>query len=294
MLYSELRSIILNNYLIMLKLKYLFIVCFSIWSGSLYAQSIVRGKIIDAETKLPVPYMFVYYLKNHAINTYSDSLGNFVFQANNKITDDSIALSCVGYIKSKFILDSNKDNILAVKQEVKTLNEVVVSYKKNSKTYFIGAAKKILSFGGLCNNTRTGIIVANAMTTPVQYSTVTISKIGIFLDSKGDAPFRLRIFSKNTITFKPDGDILNESILLQPYKSGWNTIDLAKPITIKDREWFLGIEMLPNKDKNKAQCFGHIKSTNNSFFTIQGTGSWARMNFGKPVELMIRAGVQFD
>jgi hypothetical protein len=277
-----------------MRLKYLFVICFFACFSSGYSQSIIRGKVIDSETKQPVPYIFMYFAKNHSYNTYSDSLGNFSLQINNKTAKDTITLSCVGYIKSQFVLDIDKNNILEVKPDVKMLNEVIVSYKKSSKLYFIGAVKKLFSLGNLCNTTGAGFVVLNAMKIPAEYSTVTISKITLFLNSKGDAPIRLRIFSKNGTTFKPNNNILNESTLLHPYKTGWNTIDLEKPIIITDREWFLGIEILPNKSENKTQCIGYSKSDNNSFFTIEGTGSWAAMNFGKKVELMIRAGVQFD
>jgi hypothetical protein len=280
-----------------MKLKCLFIIGLSAYFNGVYAQSIVRGKVIDFETKQPIPYMFIYRVTNYGLNTYSDSLGNFSLQVNNKAPNDTIALSSVGYVKSRFVLDMTKNNVLEVKPDIKMLNEVVVSYKKGSKVYFIGAAKKIFSFGGgnLCNTTGTGYIFLNEMKIPTEYSTVTISKIALFIDSRGDAPVRLRIFSKNNKTAKPLNNLLNESVLLQPYKRGWNTFDLTKSITIKENDWFLGIEILPNTSKNQRQCIGYSKSNNNSFFTMEAASdSWAGMNFNGKNELMIRAGVQFD
>jgi hypothetical protein len=69
-------------------------------AGEVFAQTTtVKGRITDADTGEPVPYVSVVF-KNTQIGTLSDSLGYYKLVSKNKI--DSIRFSAVGYFSQTF------------------------------------------------------------------------------------------------------------------------------------------------------------------------------------------------
>src|SRR5690554_1365122 len=73
-------------------------------STSLFLLSLVshlnaislEGKIIDAKTKAPIPFVNI-GLKNTAYGTASNSLGYFIFNLPEKGLGDTLYFSCIGY-----------------------------------------------------------------------------------------------------------------------------------------------------------------------------------------------------
>ncbi len=270
-----------------------FFFIFLLNSQHLFSQTSLQGKTIDYETKAPVPYIFVYIANVPTKNTYTDSLGNFHLEINHKIAkNDSIVFSCVGYTKKTVSIKSlSSKSTIELTPFVRLLDEIVVRAKENATTY-IGSPKKLFSSYSACNSTRVGFIFLNLLTIPSTYTSMTISKIELFLSKEGDAPLRLRIMSKDEKTLKPKDNLLNQSIVFIPYKKGWNTFELEKPVTIKANELFIGVEILANSSRNVSQCLGYVRSDQKSVFGMESMNNWALMAFSKKTELMLRAAVK--
>lgn len=94
-MYQKLRT---DGWRILRKFHLLFIGFFV--AGQAFAQTTtVKGRITDADTGEPVPYVSVVF-KNTQIGTLSDTLGNYKLVSKNKI--DSINFSAVGYFSQTF------------------------------------------------------------------------------------------------------------------------------------------------------------------------------------------------
>lgn len=102
-----------------------------IWFPS-YSQSHIKGKITDAETKLPIAFASVIFEKNQQQSgTVSDVFGLF------EITEQdiqNITVSCVGYKTTKFTLSAQeKAHEISIRLEpyIRELGEVIVTTKNN-------------------------------------------------------------------------------------------------------------------------------------------------------------------
>lgn len=123
-------------------IKY-FISVFLLFSGisvSLVAQDkIAKGRIIDAETKKPIPYVNIgIYHKN--IGTVSNENGQFQFAINgNSTLNDLVVFSHIGYQTAKYSI-SQLENPIADLQLFPVSNflqEIIIKPKK-AVTSFIG------------------------------------------------------------------------------------------------------------------------------------------------------------
>jgi hypothetical protein len=111
----------------------------TVLSNSIVAQEkIVRGRIIDADTKKPIPYVNIgVFHKN--IGTVSDEKGQFKFGiSDNSITNDSILFSHIGYQTSKYSISQvvNPIGDIQLSPASNLLQEVIIKPKKTVKKFF--------------------------------------------------------------------------------------------------------------------------------------------------------------
>ncbi len=103
---------------------------FIITSLNFYSQT-VKGKIIDADNKQPVPFAIV-VLEGTNKGTTSDLDGNFEINLTNNITN--ISIQVIGYIKKTIAvadLDKEKTNTIKLKSNSISLLEIVVRPGEN-------------------------------------------------------------------------------------------------------------------------------------------------------------------
>lgn len=274
--------------------RYAFYFIFLLTHQLLFSQNSLQGKVIDYETKMPVAYISVYVASVPTKNTYTDSLGNFHIEISHKMAkNDSIVFSCLGYTKKIISIESlSSKSTIELTPYIHLLEEIVVRAKEKKVTY-VGSPKKIFSSYSVCNSTRIGFVFLNLLSIPSTYNSMMILKIELFLSKEGDAPLRLRIMSKDEKTMKPKNNLLNQSIIFRPYKKGWNTFELEKPISIKANEIFIGVEILANSSQNISQCLGYVRSNHKSVFGMESMNNWTSIAFSKKTELMLRAAITF-
>jgi len=94
------------------------------------AQTKVRGKIIDAETKEILPFVNVYF-KGSNISALSDFNGEYYLETRTKV--DSIAFACVGYKPTMKVIQKNSFQTIDIKLEPQNynLNEITVYAGEN-------------------------------------------------------------------------------------------------------------------------------------------------------------------
>lgn len=121
---------------------FLLLFCMGI-SLSTFSQTHIQGKIIDADTKLPIPFASVIFQKETGQNgTVSDVFGKFELSVQSA---KSLTVSCIGYKTQKILLSpqTNPSNILVkLEPSIQELNEVVVTTKNNPAIRIIKNAVK--------------------------------------------------------------------------------------------------------------------------------------------------------
>jgi hypothetical protein len=91
----------------------------------------IKGKLLDKESKEPIPYASI-YLKGKTIGTTSNEEGRFIFHVPLNLSQDTLIVSVIGYsqFKSKVSLLTGKDTLLELKQSAILFQEVTISTSK--------------------------------------------------------------------------------------------------------------------------------------------------------------------
>lgn len=117
-----------------ISIKTLFLVlffCFGIIS-QIASQTQLKGKIIEKNTKLPIPFASVVYQKqSHQKGVISDVYGKFKIDQSDI---DSFTVSCVGYKQKTVQINSviNRTNItVELETAIQKINEIVVTPENN-------------------------------------------------------------------------------------------------------------------------------------------------------------------
>lgn len=163
----------------------------------LYGQdTAIKGKIIDSQTALPIPFASI-RLKAKMLGVVSNGNGDFQIPRKYSQAADSIIISCIGYatkiVAFQYLHDSGF-NFIKIAPSIISLDEVVVSNKK----------KKNLSASKVLN-----LAIDNL---EVNYPQEPFSYIGYYRD--------YQLLDTNYIN-------LNEAIV-EVYDRGFSSYDLAE------------------------------------------------------------------
>ncbi|MGY6648941.1 carboxypeptidase-like regulatory domain-containing protein [Wenyingzhuangia sp. IMCC45574] len=116
-----------------MKQKYLFLFLVGLTAVGSYAQKVLTGKVLEKDTKEPIPFVTV-ILKKSAVGTIANEEGEFKVVYRETQTQDSISFQAVGYkTKTLALKDISKDflNIDLVK-DITEINPVVLTGKNLS------------------------------------------------------------------------------------------------------------------------------------------------------------------
>ncbi len=90
----------------------------------------ISGKIIDKETKEPLPFASI-YIKNNATGTTSNKDGTFIFHVSSHIGTEPVTISMIGYISTQIPADQfTKNQIIYLQQGVSQLDQVILTSEK--------------------------------------------------------------------------------------------------------------------------------------------------------------------
>ena len=109
--------------------------------ASLAQELEVSGKVIDAETNLPLPFANI-QIENTALGAATNAEGNFKLSFPQRYSNSNLLVSYIGYGLRKIALNSfSRTTIIRLKSENKQLREVVVM-PDSSLTVFLRQAYK--------------------------------------------------------------------------------------------------------------------------------------------------------
>lgn len=118
------------------KLIYIILLCF--FQISSFAQQTVRGKIIDIDSKVAIPFASVQLVDSlHSIGTISDESGKFRMQ-NVPLGRQSFIISCMGYETSylnNVDITIGKEVVIDIElqENITELDEVVITAKRDKR-----------------------------------------------------------------------------------------------------------------------------------------------------------------
>lgn len=171
-------------------------------------KTLLKGSVIDSETKQPVVYANISFLKsNKGISSNED--GTFSLEIDKELLNDKVHISCLNYkdtIVSAFDLQ-NKNLAMQSKNEI--LNEVVISKKKNKKIILDKVKRRVIPlYSG-------DVVKMTAKYFPANYPKgYYLEEIKLHFSRRGSrkSKFRIRIFSVDSISGKPKEDLLLKNL----------------------------------------------------------------------------------
>jgi hypothetical protein len=240
------------------------------------------GKVIDAKTQEPVPYVNIGIVKK-GIGTVSDEKGSFKLTIDDQYNSDTLRLSMIGYEPQRFLVSdfkkqfSQQEAIVVMKPAITELKEVTVKPGKikyaelgndfHSKTVTAGfTSNKLGSEVG---------VVMRIKKAPTYIEKVTFHIAANKYDS---AIWRVNIYLLKD--GKPSENILKQAIYLKSYKSYETlSLDLSKYLIEVDSDFVVALELIQDLgEKGLMFCAGLF---GNSIFARKASqGEWTNLPVG--------------
>lgn len=231
----------------MYRKTFLFLFAFLLFIPVLSAQYILQGRIIDALTKEPLPFVNVGVLKKE-IGTVSNEDGFFFLEVPDVFAKETLRFSMIGFDERDFqvtdleaILLSN--NTLVLAEQTTFLEEVVLTAEKKWDTRVSGNAttSKLLITGFTSNQLGNEIaLFVKVKKTPAYIEGIQFSVVeNIYPEVR----FRVNVYSSE-YRF-PDENILKENIFVTLNQSeGIISVDLKEYDILIDDDVFISLEWI--------------------------------------------------
>ena len=225
----------------------LFLFAFLLSFTALNAQHILQGRIIDAFTKEPLPFVNIGVLKKE-LGTVSNEDGFFFLEVPDVYAAETLRFSMIGFDERDFqvadleaILLSN--NTLVLAEQTTFLEEVVLTAEKKWDTRVSGNAttSKLLITGFTSNQLGNEIaLFVKVKKTPAYIEGIQFSVVeNIYPEVR----FRVNVYSSE-YRF-PDENILKENIFVTLKQSeGIISVDLKEYDILVDDDIFISLEWI--------------------------------------------------
>ena len=231
----------------MYRKKPLFLFAFLLSFTVLNAQHILQGRIIDAFTKEPLPFVNIGVLKKE-LGTVSNEDGFFFLEVPDLFAKETLRFSMIGFDERDFqvadleaILLSN--NTLVLAEQTTFLEEVVLTAEKKWDTRVSGnsTTSKLLITGFTSNQLGNEIaLFVKVKKTPAYIEGIQFSVVeNIYPEVR----FRVNVYSSD-YRF-PDENILKENIFVTLKQSeGLISVDLKEYDILVDDDVFISLEWI--------------------------------------------------
>jgi len=225
----------------------------------------IQGLIFDSISQVPIPYATV-VSQISGEGVIADFESNFEYQTNELFLNDTLKMSSLGYSQKKISLKSlyKQESIKIYLVKHPNLIEQV-DVNANNFLYEKTGNRRPFAIGSLYMDThgqQTALFIENK-----RKKNGKILSLSYRLSPKGntDAPFRIRVYSKDTLTGSPKDDLLKDMLIVKPeIKRGWFTIDISSYEIIAPPEgFFVAMEGVFPNDYDyyfKQNSYGELSS----------------------------------
>jgi len=112
-------------------------ILFFLLTAHIIKAQFISGKILDASTQQPLPYVNIGVL-NKNLGTVSDEYGDFSLKLNPELLLDTLRFSMIGFGKKDFVVkdylvQEKVENIILLHEEALLLEGVTIVRKKKKK-----------------------------------------------------------------------------------------------------------------------------------------------------------------
>ena len=250
------------------------VIIFSAIPHFIFSQSTLSGKVVYQKDDTPAAFANIELLNDPA-TTMTDWAGNFKLNIQNVKHPDSILISSVGYETIRLPVSAALiKKLFVLKEIVKSMEPVTVF----SSHQVIGSMAESVGYYRSWNHEKTGGEIGRIFNLP--YKEFKIDKIRFKAGNLCDTCL-LRVHIRKVVDGKPAEEILTDSISMFVNKLSLDTkipeFDLTPyELTFKEKEFFVGIEILNCANGKKGFCSFSFAGTEKGeyFYKSKATTDW--------------------
>ena len=223
----------------------------SLVSGVRAQENRITGRVVDAQTKDPVPFASI-ALREEGTGALTNEYGYFQLAGLEKSNQDSLFVITLGYERRAILIKrgATEDLIIELKKRVVALSEVKV----------VNGKVKNLALGAKSNTPGEGMIqglpgsqYAFFVKNDKQKKLGNVRTVSFYIGENGfpREPFRVRIYKADGNYNAPNTDLLTENVVVSAPGGGqWYTIDmLPYNIVAPEEGFFVAMEWIVGGDK---------------------------------------------
>ena len=270
-----------------MKRKLLSILCIMLPAVIWSQEFIMSGKIIDIETKEPVVFANIGFLKKN-IGTVSDFSGEFALKTKRDFLQDTLTISHISYETIKLPFREGMGQTISLNPRKNQLEEVVLKTRKiRSKKVGVKTYNRLLWLDGV---SKEDDIIENAQWINIPEGPVRIKAVNVFLRKgfEADSAYvRLNFYNKNELG-EPDKKIVYKHVLKKKrIEEGWLELDLTKDDLYVEEDFFLGVEFIPNFKNSQEVFIGAILTKGKGFHKTSSQGTWRKIEGASAINVDI-------
>ena len=225
----------------------------SYYSG--YSQVLLSGKVLESETKQPIPYANMGIL-NTAIGTISNEDGTFSIRVPAQLMNDSLRFSSIGYAEKSLAISALTDAAdltIHLEDRVLALDAIeIVAQQPKKKTVVLGNGKSLLLSGQLyCDTVSAGSAMALLIDKKENENVDYLNNASLYIAKNLSDEFkvRLRIMSVDPTTQQPGQDLIHDQLIeVSTIKKGWLDFEINQNCLIKDDAFFVVFEWIMDQE----------------------------------------------
>jgi hypothetical protein len=243
------------------------------------------GQIIDVESGKPIPYTNIGII-GKTVGTGSDANGFFNIEPNSKFDNDTLGISCIGYVSKKYQIRNFKDDVknsekikIELLPKIYQLNEITVKPFK-PKIYTLGNyCDANSSYGNAFYSKQLGTEIGVLIKLPRKNNKAYLQSFRFYIGEFTFDKFPVRLNIYNLKNNRPYENILTEPIYIEITSEGEHIIDLENYNIILDEDFFISLEYYKIPDRTIGKlifCANHRKNINkgNSYFRFTSQSNW--------------------
>ena len=253
-----------------------------------YSQNLKISGIVKTSHNKKLEYVNI-GIKEKNIGTISNEDGTFLITINESLLKDSLTFSFVGYknltIKIEDIKSKKQNEFILIEQPTK-LNEVIISTRKR-KIRKLGTNSYVSMVAGYLwsrENFENRDIIEHAkylnIKKPSRILNLNMNLFNVFADS---ITFRINFY---TIKGKLPNKRIQNIILTEKIKEGWNLFNLKDYDLKFDQPVFITFEYIPKTKTDKEPCRISGQFLGKSIKRIASLGTW-NINKGKSMAMYV-------
>lgn len=177
---------------------------------------------------------------------YTNEEGKFSFSKDSLPVNDSVSVGYVGFETYTIAVKNIADNfIIQMRPSAKELQPVIVSNCRKYKNTVVNREGRITNFTGPGPETKIVIISKFTNSDNIHGYVQSISIYAGSFNENIKAPVRLHWYKWNEALHQPGDEITDRSLIIYPYKKGWNDFELPGNLFYYSREGIvLGLEFI--------------------------------------------------